>query len=97
MAGGDRQHAYRCSYCGDWHNGHGGMRTDFDAVMADDAKRFRFGDLEGMIIREREALATAQTPTQRNYYETRIADFENELSDLLDEINALTLEGATNG
>ena len=92
LAGGDRQHAYRCSFCGDWHNGHGGARLDYPAVEHEDLLRFRVGELELMILREREALQTAQTPTQRCYYKNRITEFEIELSDTWDQINATLTE-----
>jgi hypothetical protein len=91
VAGGSRQHTYRCPYCGMWHNGHGSSRLDPSAVTRDEALRRRASDLEVMILREREAQGTAQTPTQRNYYENRITEFEKERAEALDAINCVPL------
>jgi hypothetical protein len=94
VTGGSRQHAYRCGYCGDWHCGHGTARRDAYEMTRDVALQCRVSDLEVVIGREREALTTAQTPTQRSYYEKRVADFEMERAAALEAINVATLEEA---
>jgi hypothetical protein len=94
VAGGSRQHCYRCAYCDAWHCGHGTARLDESVVVRDTALRIRANDLLGMILREREALETAQTPTQVSYYTNRVAEFEKERAEALDAIGCLTLEEA---
>ena len=93
-AGGSRQHAYRCQFCGFWHTGHGTARIEKSQLERDEALRLRVDELELVIQQEREALATSQTPTQRAYYEKRIAEFEIEQSEALEAINVQTLEEA---
>lgn len=95
VAGGSRQHTYRCQFCGCWHNGHGTARRDSSELTRDASLQHRLNDLESMICQEQEALKTAQTPTQRSYYEKRIADFETERAEALNAINCMTLEEAS--
>jgi hypothetical protein len=93
-AGGSRQHVYKCSFCTGYHTGHGTARIGEAQLTRDEAMRNRAWKLDQMIAIEREALETAQTPTQRRYYEDRIAEFEIERAEALEAINVQTLEEA---
>ena len=92
VSGGSRQHAYRCPYCDRWHTGHGRGRADPEWVERDNALRYRASQIETMIRQERDALNTAQTPTQRRFYEKRIADMQLELLDTWGAINSEVMQ-----
>jgi hypothetical protein len=85
IGGGNRPlYAYRCGNCEGFHIGH--KPGDDHSVTNDIALRHRASQVETMIRLEREALETAQTPTQRRFYEKRIADMQVELVETLEEL-----------
>jgi len=91
IGGGNRPlYAYKCGNCDGFHIGH--KSYEDVSVAGDIALRHRVSQLETMIGLEQEALETAQTPTQRRFYEKRIADMQVELLDTFGEIHSEVLQ-----
>jgi hypothetical protein len=91
IGGGNRPLiAYRCENCGGFHIGH--KAYEDTSGTHNIALRHRANEVETMIRLEQEALDTAQTPTQRRFYEKRIADMQVELLETLSELGAEVLQ-----